>query len=221
MFEEVVPGQMAQLGPAHPDTLRTNGNLATLLQQLGELAEARRLYEQVVPGQSAQLGPGHVDTLNSKAELASVLIQQHELEAAAALIEPAIESLVRLASPHRVSLCSLSADIVTSSSHPPAPPQVSQCEDERHGTGFVSIGLAEARSIHGEILSLRGDTSPARAELAMALAAQIRIGPEYNPELLKTRRRLAEMGERAAAPVQGAVGQRRERRERGKAARTE
>ena len=107
MFEEVVPGQMAQLGPAHPDTLRTNGNLATLLQQLGELAEARRLYEQVVPGQSAQLGPGHVDTLNSKAELASVLIQQHELEAAAALIEPVVESLVRLIPPHRVCVSCL------------------------------------------------------------------------------------------------------------------
>ena len=108
MFEEVVPGQMAQLGPAHPDTLRTNGNLATLLQQLGVLAEARRLNEQVVPGQSAQLGPGHVDTLNSKAALAAVLVRQHEeVEAAAALIEPVIESLMRLISPHRVRVSCL------------------------------------------------------------------------------------------------------------------
>ena len=81
--------------------------------------------------------------------------------------------------------------------------------------------LAKARSIHGEILSLRGDTSAARVELEMALAAQIRIGPEDDPQLLKTRRRLAEMAGRAAAPVQSAVWQRRERRERGKAARTE
>ena len=80
--------------------------------------------------------------------------------------------------------------------------------------------LAVTRSIHGEVLSLRGDTSAARVELEMALAAQIRIGPEDGPRLLKTRRRLAEIGERAAAPVQSAVGQRRERRERGKAART-
>ena len=96
--------------------------------------------------------------------------------------------------------------------------QVPQCDDERHGTGFVSIVLAAARSTHGEILSLRGGTSAARVELEMALAAQIRIGPEDNPELLKTRRRLAEVGERAEAPVQSAAGQ---RRARGKAARTE
>ena len=48
----------------------------------------------------------------------------------------------------------------------------------------------------------------------MALAAQIRIGPEDDPGMLKTRRRLAEMGERAAAPAHSAVGQRRERMER-------
>ena len=77
--------------------------------------------------------------------------------------------------------------------------------------------LAAARSIHGEILSLRGDTSAARVELEMALAAQIRIGPEDSPELLKTRRRLAVVvAERAEAPVQSAAGQ---RRARGKAAR--
>ena len=47
--------------------------------------------------------------------------------------------------------------------------------------------------------------------VTMALAAQIRIGPEDDPGMLKTRRRLAEMGERAAAPAHSAVGQRRER----------
>ena len=97
----MVAGQTAQLGPAHTDTLLTKNNLALLLSDMGERAEARQLLE-VVAGYIAQLGPAHVDTLNAQASLAAVLVQQHELEAAAALIEPAIESLVRLASPHRV-----------------------------------------------------------------------------------------------------------------------
>ena len=31
MLEEVLAGQTAQLGPAHPDTMRTKGNLAIML----------------------------------------------------------------------------------------------------------------------------------------------------------------------------------------------
>ena len=142
-----------------------------------------------------------------------------ELEAAAALKEPTIESLLTGAS--RISTQSSCFLQMLISKLLLAPSQVSQCDDERRRTGFVSMVLAAARSIHGEILSLRGDTS-------MALAAQIRIGPEVGPELLETRRRLAKMAdERADAPVQSVVGQRRqrterrERRERRKAARTE
>ena len=45
----------------------------------------------------------------------------------------------------------------------------------------------------------------------MALAAQIRISPEDESELLETRRRLAEMVERAEALVQSAAGQQRQR----------
>ena len=49
------------------------GNLAVLLQQMGELAEARRLSEEVVAGQTAQLGPLHLDTLETKHNLACML----------------------------------------------------------------------------------------------------------------------------------------------------
>ena len=41
--------------------------------------------------------------------------------------------------------------------------------------------------------SCRRATSAARAELELALATQIRIGPDDIPELLKTWRRLAEI----------------------------
>ena len=119
------------------------------------------MYEEVVAGQTAELGPAHVDTLNSQAELAEVLVQQHELEAAAALLEPTIEPLVRPVSPHRFCVSCL----LTSK---PLPlvlllPQVLKCDDERHGTGFVSIVLAAARSIHGEILSPRDLGGPGGA----------------------------------------------------------
>ena len=48
LYEEVVPGQMAQLGPAHPDTLLAKGNLANLLKMIGQQAEARLMHEEVL-----------------------------------------------------------------------------------------------------------------------------------------------------------------------------
>ena len=73
MYEEVVAGFTVQLGPAHTETLRTKGNLATLLMEMGEWAQARRLFEEVVAGQTAQFGPAHIDTLRTKANLAILL----------------------------------------------------------------------------------------------------------------------------------------------------
>ena len=64
-------GQTAQLGPAHADTLRTKGNLAALLMEMGEQVEARRLNEEVLAGQTVQLGPAHPDTLATKGNLAA------------------------------------------------------------------------------------------------------------------------------------------------------
>ena len=52
----MLAGQTAQLGPAYVGTLRTKGNLATLLDEMGEDAEARRLCEEVVAGQTALRG---------------------------------------------------------------------------------------------------------------------------------------------------------------------
>ena len=185
LYAEVVAGKTAQLGPGHTSTLATKMNQANLLEDMGEWAEAQRLYEEVVAGRTAQLGPHHVDTLNTQAGLAEVLVQQHEFEAAAALIRPAIESLVRLHLHSVVFSCPLMSKPLALLL------QVAQCDDERRSAGFVSIVLAAARSVHGGLLSLCGDTSAARVELEMALAAQIRIVPEDDPELLKTRQRLA------------------------------
>ena len=41
-------------------------NLAILLDDLGQRAEARDLYEQVIAGYTSQLGADHTDTLMQK-----------------------------------------------------------------------------------------------------------------------------------------------------------
>ena len=87
LYEEVLAGQTAQLGPAHTDTLVTKGNLATLLQKTGGWTEAQRLYEEVAAEQTAQLGPANSHTLLTKGNLACVLQTMGERAEAQCLYE--------------------------------------------------------------------------------------------------------------------------------------
>jgi hypothetical protein len=87
LFEEVLAGQTAELGPTHLNTLRFKGNLANLLVKLGQRAEARRLYEEVVAGQTAQLGPANSSTLLTKGNLATLLQETGESVEARRLYE--------------------------------------------------------------------------------------------------------------------------------------
>ena len=52
-----VDALVAKLGAMHTDTLSAKTSLASLLEDDGELGEARTIYEEVVAAFSAQLGP--------------------------------------------------------------------------------------------------------------------------------------------------------------------
>jgi len=58
------------LGPDHPDTLRSMGNLAGSYDALGRQAEALKLREETLALTKAKLGPDHPDTLGSMNNLA-------------------------------------------------------------------------------------------------------------------------------------------------------
>ena len=63
-------------GPEHPDTAISLNNLATLLQDQGDLAGARPLFERALAIREKQLGPDHPDTATSLAMLAALLQAQ-------------------------------------------------------------------------------------------------------------------------------------------------
>ena len=58
------------LGPDHPDTLTSRGNLAGAYYSAGRLGEAIPLYEQVLADRVRVLGDDHPDTLTSRNNLA-------------------------------------------------------------------------------------------------------------------------------------------------------
>jgi tetratricopeptide (TPR) repeat protein len=59
------------LGPAHPRTLASRGNLAHAYQEAGRLAEALPLLERTLADFEQVLGPAHPDTLTSRGNLAA------------------------------------------------------------------------------------------------------------------------------------------------------
>jgi tetratricopeptide repeat protein len=58
------------LGPDHPHTLTTRGNLATWLGEAGRPEEAARRFEELLADRLRVLGPDHPDTLTTRHNLA-------------------------------------------------------------------------------------------------------------------------------------------------------
>ena len=61
------------VGKDHPDTLRALGNLAVLLNDKGDFAEAESLCQRALQAQKCVLGPDHRDTLTSLNNMARML----------------------------------------------------------------------------------------------------------------------------------------------------
>ena len=67
------------LGNHHKDTLSRMGFMANLLQEQGELDEARSLFEEALRGRREVLGDRDDDTLTSINDLASLIEEQGKL----------------------------------------------------------------------------------------------------------------------------------------------
>ena len=67
------------------------GQLASVLQQMGDLSEARHLYEVAMERQTQQLGPTHVDTLTTQVKLAYLLKEMGQRAESRRLYESAAE----------------------------------------------------------------------------------------------------------------------------------
>ena len=68
--------QRDALGPKHSSTLTSVYNLARLLQDQGQLGEAKPLLYEALLGRWEILGPAHASTRNAYASLLSLLTAQ-------------------------------------------------------------------------------------------------------------------------------------------------
>jgi len=82
--------QRRVLGPEHPDTLLSMGNLANLYSALGKHAEEETLMIQALGVQRRVLGPEHPETLRMMNNLAAMYWQLNKLDRSIPLFEEAL-----------------------------------------------------------------------------------------------------------------------------------
>ena len=84
------------LGPDHPDTLASRGNLAGAYRAAGRLTEAITLYEQVLPNSIRVLGEDHPKTLTLRNNLAYAYQGEGRLTEAIPLFEQVLPDSIRV-----------------------------------------------------------------------------------------------------------------------------
>ena len=77
------------LGPEHPDTLTSMGNLAGVLDSQGKYEEAESINRQTLVQREKVLGPEHPYTLTSVYCLAHLLAKRHRYDESLLLYERA------------------------------------------------------------------------------------------------------------------------------------
>jgi tetratricopeptide (TPR) repeat protein len=109
LLEETLRLRKARLGPDHPRTLHSMGNLAQAYRDSGNADLALPLFEETLKLSKARLGPDHPYTLETMNNLAMAYYASGKLDQALALQEEAVKlSKARLGTEHRLTRITMS-----------------------------------------------------------------------------------------------------------------
>ena len=98
-LQEAVGMLIDALGPDHPDTLTTRGNLALAYRESGNLQKAIDMFEDVLTDRTRLLGPDHPDTLGTRGNLAIAYRESGNLQKAIDMFEDVLTDRTRLLGP--------------------------------------------------------------------------------------------------------------------------
>ncbi len=98
-LQEAVGMLIDALGPDHPDTLTTRGNLALAYRESGNLQKAIDIFEDVLTDRTRLLGPDHPDTLGTRGNLAIAYRESGNLQKAIDMFEDVLADCTRLLGP--------------------------------------------------------------------------------------------------------------------------
>ena len=90
---ETLAVQLRVLGPADPDTLISQSNLAGILVREHRFEEAEKLASDTLDAQSNKLGPGHPDTVDTLRILGKAMAYRDRYAEASTLFRNTIDRL--------------------------------------------------------------------------------------------------------------------------------
>ena len=91
LLRQAADGLSRTLGPDHPDTLISQGNLALAYLAAGRTAEAILLFEETLKLRTSKIGPDHPDTLANRNNLATAYRAAGRTDQAIALHEETLK----------------------------------------------------------------------------------------------------------------------------------
>ena len=98
-LQEAVGMLIDALGPDHPDTLTTRGNLALAYRESGNLQKAIDMFEDVLTDRTRLLGPNHPHTLRTRGNLAAAHQQAGHLSTAIDMHQALLPDMSRVLGP--------------------------------------------------------------------------------------------------------------------------
>jgi Tetratricopeptide repeat len=99
LYQEALDTERRVLGPEHPDTLSSMGDLAVAYMQGARMHEAESLLQETIAQQRRLLGPEHPDLLGSMGNLALVYMQEGRFREASKLLQETVEVERRVLGP--------------------------------------------------------------------------------------------------------------------------
>jgi tetratricopeptide (TPR) repeat protein len=112
-FEKARDLRTAQLGPDHPDTLRSANEVAKCHFAASRYDRALPLNEESLRRRTATLGPDHPDTLESMNDLANVYFLLGDLDRAISLLEDALRRTQATLGPDHVDAVHCKQNLAT------------------------------------------------------------------------------------------------------------
>jgi len=202
-FEQLLEDQLRVLGPDHPDTLATRGNLARWHGEAGDPAGAAQAAEQLLVDLLRVLGPDHPDTLGTRSNLAHMRGDAGDPAGAATALEQLLEDQLRVLGPDHPDTLATRGNLARWHGEAGDPAGAAQAALQ-----LLADHLRVLGPDHPDTLSTRshlagwrgqaGDLAGAATALEQLLEDQLRVlGPDH-PETLNSRSNLAYM--------RGAVG---------------
>ena len=195
-LQRALGGYVRVLGAVHPDTLRSQNNLAYAYLNAEDLGRAIPLFEQALADRLRVLGADHPKTLNSRNNLANAYATAGDLGRAIPLYEQALAGCVRaLGADHPQTLSSrnnLAAAYDAAGDLGRAIPLLEQALAERlRVLGADHLDTLGSRNNLATAYDAAGDLDRAIPLYEQALAERLRVLGADHPDTLGSRNNLA------------------------------